>query len=130
MAAVIRKWKPRLFLDAHSFEIEFHEEEEPSDNPLDLNVAAWINCEHAPEYHISIIHIYPRLFRNSAVDAEKILVHELLHVHVETLSALSDRLRKGSLVTESEQEAAVESLVDLMAVIVTQLDRNRKTNRR
>lgn len=105
---LIRKWKPRLYLDMWDIDIDYF------DGPIPGFEHALAVCTPTPNYYLGRIRVnYPEYAKTKPDRRETVIVHELLHLLCS--NAIDDQASK-----ETEQ------LVSTMAIIL--MDQQRRTS--
>lgn len=112
VARLIKKWKPRMFLQEWMIEVKFAEQDK------DGYIAEISPC---PVYLRASMTVYPCFKKLPPEERENAIIHELAHCHTQELFNLVERLGGGQLVPKDMATEALERLTQRVANIA-QLD--------
>ena len=111
---LVDEWTKKLFLHQWEIQIDFKTE-----MGRDNEILASVNPNHI--YRKAKLIIYPDLFLSNKQQIKEAIIHELVHCVVDELPSLSFVMNKGTMVTNSEVEDALETVVQQLAKSIAEL---------
>ena len=111
---LVNEWSKKLFLHQWEFTIDFK-----TKTGNDSDILASVNPNHI--YRKARLTIYPDLFSCNKQQIKEAIIHELIHCVIDELPALSFTMQKGTMVTHSEVEDALEMITQQLAKAIAEL---------
>ena len=110
---LVDEWSEKLFLHQWEVKIDFETKNSKDD------ILASVNPNHI--YRKARLTIYPDLFSCNKQQIKEAIIHELIHCVIDELPALSFTMQKGTMVTHSEVEDALEMITQQLAKAIAEL---------